>query len=1149
MTMRRSVLFLAAAPALLVGCMPDVPGPDPEPTPRVAAVFDADTATIPLPNTAALDADGTLPKLPGAGGPDANGAFLTWLDGLHGWSEATPITIPFSGPLDESTVTTANVKMWRHEGEDAVEVELAAVRHIANDAAGSVCNPAVCGAIILAVPAETPRASTPYSVVVTKDVKGANGAEVSESSAVFFAASRSPLVTADGEITVSVLADTPATAESLEGLRQLLAPTFAAAEAAGIDRARVASAQSWSVTTDPFTILDPATSTIPIPNTLAIEADGTFPSAALTFCGGPDVDPASLNDSSCGAPAPVFHTCSVTSECDQYRQTGDPASQCVGGRCVFTNCAQGQFDSYLDQLHGWPTTTPITLPVTHALDPATLTSDSVQLWAVIDDVPTRVEGTTVAMSECGDAVTITLPAEAPAMGYATSYFAFATDDVKDEEGRALLPPAAVLLALMPHEPGELLADCAAEQAGEVCDGGGVCGGIPGVGFKCVNSLIPNASDADVASVMAIRPLFQPVVGTIDALGTKWDDLAAVWSWQTWTDTFVVFDPIAGSIPFPHTLLTTGCPNAQPICNLPDGEGPVAPLIEELKTRSGFSSTAPHWIPTLGPPLLPASVITSPQAEAGVLFAEADVIPPPLFPEAEWSVGYEFNHIVARFNRPLKPDTLVAGLTTTNLMGSNGFSAQPTPAFVFLRSQYPLVDAEGVRTIREIPNDETAAVLEASRQDFEQLFLVALLFGYGRTDINNAWAFDTGETYRPLQRLRARTLFELAAGAPVATAATPDVDTSPFANGNDTVPDPDMITVDIDVSNLEQIHWNVEFDTVYWLNADHSASATPTRSAVGVSVFIPKTGGGCSAPFNVAIAQHGHTNYRKNLGLSVANTLAADCIATVAMDMPEHGGRITGSPELHPASKPADSGEAYVTEDFVGTKNLFQQTVLDQVVMVQMIKQGTFDTALGQTFSDATSQIGYVGNSLGAFAGSLLATIEPDLGPTVLNVVGGNYGVLLKDSGTYGPLLAGAGIPPDTFAELQALHFIQWLGEVADPYAFAPYPVLNPIDELTYDGTDFVRGANLPAKDIVIQMVTGDDVVPNSTTVPLARVMGVSLADTTFPTGTPHGFLSNIDPASPVATAHDCAVQQTAEWLSTAFGGAAALTTTVTSCGL
>lgn len=1147
MKMRRSFLCIAAAPALLLaGCMPEIPEDPPPATDRVVAVFDPDTSTIPLPNTAALEADGTLPGLPGAGEENANGAFLSWLDGLHGWSESTPIEVPFSGTLDPATVTADNVYLWQR-GENGFTRLDAEAEYVENDDAGSVCNPDVCKSVVRIVPAAPLQFGATYAAVVSKDIKDSENNRVGESSAIFFAASPDPLVV-DGEIQVSVLEpsddatneEVEAAAEqaaTLEGLRQLLTPVFTAAADAGLSRNEVASAFTWTVANDPFTVLDAASATLPIPNNIALDPDGTFPGSALNYCGGPNVPPESLADTACDAPPPEWVSCTETADCSD----ADAAAQCIGGRCVLTRCAQGQFDTYLDGLHGWPTTTPITVPVTAPIDESTLSPETVQLWVQdTEGAWSQVPDIEVSMTECGDEILITPPGE---MGYAVNYFAFATRDVMstntDADGNqlSLIPSAPLLLAMMPYDPGTLGDDCAPEDTGQACDGGGVCSTILGVGAKCVTSNVGNASDADAAAVMAVRPVFRPAVEAIEAnTDLTWQDLAATWAWTTWTDTFLVFDPNSGQVPFPNTFLTTGCPDDQPICLLPDGEGATAPVIEELKTREGFSSTAPQWIPTLGPPLDPETVNTD-----TVLFAEADEIPPPLYPKDQYNVEAKFDQIILTFEQPLTPEILVAGLATTDVKGSNGFAAQPTPAFVFLRSEFPLVDADGNKTIQEIPDDETAAVLESARQDFEQLFLVALLFGYGRDQVNNAWAFDTGQTYRPLQELRARTMADLDTnGVPQATAAmTPDVATDPG-----TVPDPDEMTVDVDVSNIQEIHWNVEYETPYWLDADNRIDAI-APSPVGATVFIPKdpdpaAGQGCEPPYNVAIAQHGLGNYRKNMGLSIANTMAADCIATIAIDLPLHGGRIPGSPELHPMSRPANSGDGYISEDFVGTVAIFQQSVIDHVVLTQMLKAGAFDAAVGQTFSDDTTQIGYIGNSMGAFVGSLLTTVEPDVGPTVINVGGGNFGLILKESEAFSPILDGFGIPADSFQELQALHFVQWLGEHADPYAFAPYPVLDPLTEILWDGTEFTDGDTLPAKDVIIQMVEGDTTVPNSSTELLARTMGVDLTDTTFPDGTPHGFLSVLDSASPAAPAADCARQQASAWMSSSFEGTAEL---------
>ncbi len=1127
--MRRHILMVGAVSTLTWGCQPDIPV-DPEPSGgQVVAVFDTETATIPLPNTAALDEDGTLPNL-GSGTEGAEKDFLDWLGGLHGWSESTPITVPFSGALDPDTVNGENVKLWRLDGGVATELGATPV-YVENDEEGSVCNPDVCGSVIIIQPDATPQFGATYAAVVTKGVQGANGEPVSESAALFFAASPEPLFDFETqEVKVSVLDDDPAQAAQLEGLRMLLAPVYAAAADADISRDDVAAAFTWSVATDPFTVLDPATATLPIPNDIALDSDGTFPAAALNFCGGPNVTPEQANDPSCDAEPADWVSCESNEECTEFTMPGRQA-RCLGARCVFFQCAQGTFDQYLDGLHGWPTTTPITLPVTSAIDPATLTPENVQLWRVDGDSPGPVEGISVSMSECGGEILISLP-ENTAMAYNAKYVAFATKGVLstalDEDGTQLplTPSAPILLALMPNDPATAVGTCTAEEVGNTCDGGGICGttfGAEGQEFNCYESTISRVPDADAAAVMAVRPLFRGAVGAIEgATDLEWDDLAAAWTWTTWTDTFLVFDPAAGNIPFPHTLLTSGCSDEEPICNLPPGNEATEPLLAELRKREGFSTTGTHWIPTLGPPPQLDTVSTD-----TVLFAEADEIPPPLFPAEEYEVRYEYGHILLDFLRPLTPDILVAGLSTTDIIGGNGFPAQPTPAFVFLRSEYPLVDADGNKTVKEIPDNATAAVLEASRSDFEQLFIVALLFGYGRTEINNAWAFDTGRTYRPLQELRALTLARVDGdGLP---AITPD----PAPVTDDMVAAPDDMTAMVDMSNVAAIH-DVSFDSYDWIGADNRIvdAANLGRETVGVTVYLPDAANGCTAPFDVALVQHGLGGFRKRMGHTLANDLAAACIATVAMDLPLHGGRAPGSMVLHPDDTPANSGDGFVSADFPATVAYFQQGVIDLVVLTDIIKNGGLNTALGTTFSNTDSQIGYAGLSLGSFVGVLFATIDPNPVPTVVSVGGGDFGIVLTESASFSSLLDGVGLMPGTFSFVQAIHFIDWLGEWVDPYTFAPYTVKDPLAELTYDGESFQEaGDPMPSKQVMIQMVTDDMTVPNSSTELLARTMGVSLDGTTYPAGTPHGFLG--DPASESAAA-ECGRMQVVQWLRSSF---------------
>ena len=387
------------------------------------------TATVPLPNSAALDPDGTLPKLESARGEEsAEDAFYQYLDSFYGWSPLTPIEVPFSGTLDEESITTDSVKLYQVDGETLTELE-ATTAYAENDEAGSLCNPVDCVSEIWVIPAAPLVPGTQYAVLVTNDVLATDGSPVQPDLAVFFGLSNDPIFE-DGEVKLGLLADDPETAQSLEAIRQQLTPIRAGLE---VDRDQIASLFTWTVVSNSFTVLDPVTATIPIPNTLALDSDGTFPSAALTYCGGPGFDPFTA-DQSCGAPEPEFVACEEASDCP----TGEGNFTCIGGRCLSARCAQGDFDAYLDGLHGWPDTTPITLPFAGTIREDTLNDTNVQLWTNIDGTWTKVDGTTVGFDECGEQILITPPEP---MALNRPYIAFATRDllseVNDFEGNAL----------------------------------------------------------------------------------------------------------------------------------------------------------------------------------------------------------------------------------------------------------------------------------------------------------------------------------------------------------------------------------------------------------------------------------------------------------------------------------------------------------------------------------------------------------------------------------------------------------------------------------------------------------------------------------------------------------------------------------------
>ncbi len=1057
-------------------------------TDRVAAAFDPDASVLPLPNSAALDRDGTLPDL---GGDAAQGEFHKWLSKSYGWDPSTPISIPFTGKLDGDSLSSDDVQFYRISASGEFE-ELAATLAYAENENGEVpvCNPTACASVIRVVPADPLLPGETYAAVASTSIRGANGNTILPSTAMFFAASPTPLVDANGKSQISSLDG--GSAGSLEGLRRLLQPVFAHVESTGGSRDEVAAATIWSTSLNSFSVLDPATATLPIPNTLALDADGTFPRAALGYCG-PSATPVTCtSDAGCGV------------------------GLCQRGTCVTTRCAQGTFDTYLDGLHGWPTTTPITLPISGAVDGSTVNSDTLRLFKV----------TETGLEEIAAEITYEEGSKLIAMNSVmelnTRYVAIATQNISSVTTNA----AGAALPLLPA-PGIAMAI----QPFPVVDASG-------------RSLIEEVPSATAASIAFAQSFMRPLAEAVEAkTGISHDKLAALWAWQTWSDSFVVFDPTTARLPFPSAFAAVDCPADRPICGIYDPANPPADplqnaIFDEVSKRDGFSTTATNWVPTEGPALDPASVTVE-----NVLIAEADTALPTLLAAEDYAVSYEYGHVLLELKRPLKSGILVAGVATNGLMGSNGFPAQPSAAFVFLRSEFPLVDSTG-KSLINVLDDATAVQLEGARQAYSQLWLAAQLFGYSRTQVVSAWAYTTGTPTLPLQQLRAQAISKIDERAQLLAhrACEPDCTTDAGLlgplNGSATYQHPDDPTWNVDLSDVDLIQFDGEIESISVLNPMRriQSFADFTEPRIGVSVAIPKARQGCAAPFDVAIVQHGLGGYRKGMILAMANSFAQRCIATVAIDLPLHGGRIQGASSLHPAAYPTGSGDGFLTGDLLSSANNLMQAVVDLSVVAKFVKNGALDTLVGKPVSDSTSKIGYVGISMGGFAGTLLSTVDPAIEASVLNVAGGNYAIVLTESESFSSLLTDAGIMGGSFAYIQTLHFLQWLGEKVDPYAFAPNLIAKPLKDKTFDSAagTYTDGAQMVSRDVLVQMVAGDPTVPNTSTELLAKTLGVSLDESTYE-NTTHGFLS--DGTGPQSS---CARDQAAEWIGSSFLGTASI---------
>ncbi|MEZ4460059.1 MAG: hypothetical protein R3E66_10085 [bacterium] len=269
-----------------------------------------------------------------------------------------------------------------------------------------------------------------------------------------------------------------------------------------------------------------------------------------------------------------------------------------------TRCAQGTFDTYLDGLHGWPPTTPVTLPVSAALDPATVNANTVKLFKITEE---GLEEVAATVSYAAGETTVSIETS---MGLDERYVAIATTsiatDAQDAGGRPLplLPAPGIALAVQPFD--------VVNASGE--------------------SLVSEVPDEDAQSIAAAQGLLKPLVAAIaQKTGVDYSRIAAIWTWETWTDSFVVFDPSTGRFPFPTAFATVGCPEDRPVCGVYDVENPPADplqnaIFDEVSRRDGFSTTSTNWVPTEGRPLDPESVNSD-----NVIIAEAEsTIPTPCF---------------------------------------------------------------------------------------------------------------------------------------------------------------------------------------------------------------------------------------------------------------------------------------------------------------------------------------------------------------------------------------------------------------------------------------------------------------------------------------------------------------------------------------
>ncbi|OAI56311.1 hypothetical protein AYO50_00660 [Acidobacteria bacterium SCGC AG-212-P17] len=377
----------------------------------------------------------------------------------------------------------------------------------------------------------------------------------------------------------------------------------------------------------------------------------------------------------------------------------------------------------------------------------------------------------------------------------------------------------------------------------------------------------------------------------------------------------------------------------------------------------------------------------------------------------------------------------------------------------------------------------------------------------------------------------------------------------------------------------------KFTGKHWQTADVFIPQVPTRHTVPsqgteevfFNLFIP-AGPRPSNGWPVAIFGHGFTDSKQGAPFLVASTLAANGIASIAINVVGHGlgpnstltvQQGTTSVTFPEGGRGVDqdgngvitSAEGSSTSIFspladIGSRDALQETVADLMQLVRAIQGGIDVNGDGLQDLDP-SRIYYAGQSFGGIYGTIFLGVEPDVRAGVPNVPGGPITDIVRLSPGFRPLLGAlllVRIPslenlpvvPNLFPfndnkplrnEAPVINtFVPPVGSPCSTVACA-IGIQTVEDASIWLGqagdpvawAPFVRKTPLPgqaAKRVIVQFARGDKTVPNPTATALIRSGDLADRATFFRNdiasliglgfGNPHTFLTSLSATNPVA---------------------------------
>lgn len=281
----------------------------------------------------------------------------------------------------------------------------------------------------------------------------------------------------------------------------------------------------------------------------------------------------------------------------------------------------------------------------------------------------------------------------------------------------------------------------------------------------------------------------------------------------------------------------------------------------------------------------------------------------------------------------------------------------------------------------------------------------------------------------------------------------------------------------------------------WQIGDDGAPVV--QKNVELELFLAFSDSTQSGPRPVVIFQHG-LGGNKDGNWGTSERLAAvdpKGVAVFAIDSPEHGSRGNGDDSVVSSAFSFFGVEPGSLEFDIGrARDNFRQMAVDQLELVRFITTlGTLDLlpldASGNPAPDGVpdldvSRVLYIGHSFGSVQGATVFALAPEITQATWNVGGAGLMMLLRDSPLFSLGVVKSLTPPGTpFGSVaRFMAFTQAIVDPGDPLNFARHAALEPLPGV----------AGWKPRDVLIQEVANDSIVPNSTSEALGRAAGASL---------------------------------------------------------